>query len=620
MINIHLDKKLNIILPNTNKALRKVLTDISTKEFESISSGKDLKSIMSSLLKESSQNSSADKALLKLVKDNPTLKDLGSASQNLKELIVSVKNDKQLSHVEKLLEKFIPKMQDVKTNNVKTTLENSGVFLESKLKNIKEPQTKLKNLLEKLDSSLQKSTLPSVKTIKMKLHEILKSIPNTPQTKESPKVQETLVKSTQELVKSVSKELKSADPITTKDFTQKLAKLEHLLEPKNLEKTNFKAEKLHDSLKEVIDTLKTSYTKQSAKTTINLDSILKKITPKTTKDLPNNLVKDLPKAIQEVSKNIQDIKQNINTQTTKDLPLQTLKEVLPKLEKLQINLQTNITQKKEIKLPQVQESLKQIVMSTQEIAPKELKTVVDLLSKIFKPLQNIQETEVSMDKKTPIEIKNIVQDLKTHIAKADPIYSSNVKEVLKDLSLLNAPAKLSNEQNIKEILNNDLKAVLHKVSDEVSKLQTPTQAEVLKHIDKLTLQIDYYQLVSHLSNSSSLYVPYSWEQMQDGEISMKHSKDDKFYCDIDLKLKDYGELNLRLTLYDKNQLNINIHSDNDEFKEIMKEAIPELRKALIDVSITPREIRLHEKTKKQATISVYDEISQDLDAGFEVIG
>jgi flagellar hook-length control protein FliK len=108
--------------------------------------------------------------------------------------------------------------------------------------------------------------------------------------------------------------------------------------------------------------------------------------------------------------------------------------------------------------------------------------------------------------------------------------------------------------------------------------------------------------------------------MQDGEISIKHSKDDRFYCDIDLKLKDYGELNLRLTLYDKNQLNIYIKSDSDEFKQIIKEAIPELRRALVDVQITPRDIRVLSKSKEIDSKSVYDEIARDLDIGFEVRG
>jgi len=535
MISINTDKKLNIILPNTNKALKEVLKDATPQELDVITKGKDLKSIIGSLLKESAQNSSADKTLLSLVKSNPTLKDLGSATQNLKELLTALKSDKSLLHVEKVLEKFMPDIKDIKNTNVKNTLENSGVFLESKLKNIKEPQTKLRTLLETLNTELQNTKTPSVKALKTKIEELLKNIPTTPSTKENPKLQESLVKTTQEIVKNISKELKNADPITTKEFSQKLDKLQHLTEAKNLEKTNFKAEVLKDTIKEVITTLKSSFTKEASSNLNALNKVLEQIKPEA--------LKDLPKAINEIVKNIQETKTKISD-----------KNIIVKLEKV------------------------------------------------------------------AVDIKNIVQDLKTNIAKADPVHSNGVKTVLKELTLLNSPIKLSPEQNIKEILNNDLKAVLHKANEDVSKIQTPAQAEVLKHIDKLSLQIDYYQLVSHLSNSSSLYIPFSWEQMQDGEVSIKHSKDDKFYCDIELKLKEYGELNVRLTLYDKNQLNINIHSDSDEFKEIMKEAIPELRAALIDMQITPREIRVHEKNKQQATTNIYNEIAQDLEMGFEVRG
>jgi len=604
MISINTDKKLNIILPNTNKALKKVLKDATNDELEVITKGKDLKSIIGSLLKESSQNSSADKTLLTLVKNNPTLKDLGSASQNIKELLSTLKSDKELLHVEKILQKFLPDMKDIKNADVKTTMQNSGVFLESKLKDIKEPQIVLKNLLTQLNSILKKSPSPVARTIQNQVQELLKSIPDTPTTKENPKLQENLAKSTQEIVKNLTKELKNADVISSKGFTQKLDKLEHLTQTKNLEKTNFKLENLRESIKDVINTLKSSYTKDSTASVNALNKVLQELKPE--------LAKDLPKAISEVVKNIQDIKQENTKQPI--LP----KEHLEKLDKIQNSIENTLVEKKELQLPPLQESIKQMVTSLQTSEPtKETKSIIDLLTKILKPLQNPEQI---IDKKSTFELKNIVQDIKTNIAKADPIHSVDVKNTLKELTILNSPAKLSVEQNIKEILNNDLKAVLHKVSQEVTKLQTPTQTEVLKHIDKLNLQIDYYQLVSHLSNSSSLYIPFSWEQMQDGEVSIKHSKDDKFYCDIELKLKDYGDLNVRLTLYDKNQLNINIHAQSDEFKEIMKEAIPELRSALIDMQITPREIRIHEKNQKSTSTSVYNEIAQDLEMGFEVRG
>ncbi|MEA3370817.1 MAG: flagellar hook-length control protein FliK [Campylobacterota bacterium] len=182
---------------------------------------------------------------------------------------------------------------------------------------------------------------------------------------------------------------------------------------------------------------------------------------------------------------------------------------------------------------------------------------------------------------------------------------------------LESKLKNASPQNAKEIMANDLKAVLLKATDEISASSNPNKSEILRQVDKLLLQIDYHQLLSHLSNSSSLYIPFSWEDMQEGQINLKKDKNDTFYCDIDLKLKEYGELNIRLTLYEKNQLNIHIHSDNKEFKEIIKENISSLRLALTESKITPREIRLLGLTKTENS-SAYEENSTNIDMGFEV--
>ena len=153
--------------------------------------------------------------------------------------------------------------------------------------------------------------------------------------------------------------------------------------------------------------------------------------------------------------------------------------------------------------------------------------------------------------------------------------------------------------------------------EEIAKSSHVNQSEILKQIDKLSLQIDHYQLLSHLSNGTSLYLPFSWDMLEEGNIEMKKSDDDKFYCDIDLKLKEYGELNLKLTLYEENQLNLHIYSSNEEFKTKVKENIPSLRSALIDTHITPREIRIFEP-KAKAPNSPYGAVDDDFQMGFEV--
>ncbi|MCW8953511.1 MAG: flagellar hook-length control protein FliK [Sulfurimonas sp.] len=529
MINFAVDKKLNIILPSTNKALAEVLKDASPKELEAITKGKDLKSIISSLLKGSSQNPSADKTLLELVKNNPTLKSLGKVNETLKELLSSLKSDKNLQPVEKFIQKFLPNIKELNNTNIKPSLENSGVFLESKIKHVENPQIKLTKHLTDMSNILQKSDIPNTKAINAQIKElmslpVLKDATNevfSKNAKENPKVLENLAKNVQDIVKTITSELKQANPITTPVFERKLTNLEQLVGSKNLENENFKLPVLKESIQQVTHTLQNSFTKES---------------------------KGFLDALNKIFNTIQTIEQNQNTLKT----------------------------------------------------PTTLKTQVVI--------------EELLNKKVPSEIKNIIENVKIAIKNSDPLFSKPALAILNELSLLKSAHKLSPQLHVKEILSNDFKAVLYKASEDVVKLAAPNQSEITKQIDKLVLQIDYHQLVSHLSNASSLYIPFSWQEMEDGNITIKQAEKDKFYCDIELKLKEYGELKLRLTLYDKNQLNIHINSDNEEFKKIIKENIPTLRKALIDTQITPREIRLFNKTKTTA----YESNSTDIGMGFEV--
>ncbi len=217
--------------------------------------------------------------------------------------------------------------------------------------------------------------------------------------------------------------------------------------------------------------------------------------------------------------------------------------------------------------------------------------------------------------KTPLPIEQTLKNLLTNIKDlSEPI----LKQKFENSGVfLESKLKNANTQNIKEIISNDLKSILLQASEEIANSSNPNKTEILKQVDKLLLQIDYHQLLSHLSNSSSLYIPFSWEQLQEGQIELKKDKENRFYCDIDLKLKEYGELNLKLTLYDKNQLNIHIYSDSGDLKEMIKENISSLRSALIESHITPREIRLFESSKKSEP-SPYDNNDKPIDLGFEV--
>lgn len=523
MINLSLNKQLDIVMPNTNKALAVVLEQATPKELATISKDKDLKSIMDSLLKNSSQNSSGDKTLLDLAKNNPTLKDLGNVSSTIKDLINTIKLDKNPLPIETTLKNFLVDIKDLSEPLLKQKLENSGIFLESKLKNVQNPQLELKNLLEALDKSISKSDIFTVKVLSEKIKELLnnsalKNASNSALTQaanDDPNTLKQLAKGVANILAKLQEQIKGGDAITGKDVAAQLSKLEHLLDSKLLTSQNFK-------------------------------------------------------------------------------------------------------------LSSIQDTLNQLSAQLSQSAKPEAKSLLDSIIKILDALKHIEQNSLSknsldalLEKKLPQEIRSVTESLKGLIDKADAVFSKDTASLANKLAHLSTPEKLATQNNVKDILSQDLKAILAKAGEEIKNSSHPHQAELLKQIDKLALHVDYYQLVSHLSNSSSLYLPFSWDSLEEGNINLKKDKDDKFYCDIDLKLKEYGELKLRMMLYEKNQLNIQIYSSSTDLKDIIKENVGMLRSALIDNQITPREIRLFD-TAKKSVASPYESSYKDIDMGFEV--
>ncbi|MDF1883929.1 flagellar hook-length control protein FliK [Sulfurimonas sp. SAG-AH-194-C21] len=426
MINFNTSKSLNIILPNTNKALSEVLKSVTPKELETLSKGRDLKSIVSTLLQQSAKDSSGDKKLLSMLKQNPTFKNLSSVSSSIKELYQTLQKEKNPLPLEKQLTSFLSNIKNISEADLKTKIENSGLFLENKIKNLQTPAVALKSVLNELTKVLDDTKLSNVQTINKQLKELLAS----------------------DLFKNIS----------------------------------------------------------------NADL------------------------------------------------LKSLKSDLASLTSLSKNVQT-------------------------------------LLEQFSKPLNSPLDKQLQPN---------------------DILFSKETKSLFDKINLLNKPESLQTQAFAKELFSHDLKAVLLKAYEEVKNSSSPNKAELLKQIDKLTLQIDYHQLLSQLGNSTSLYIPYSWDALEDGNITIKSAKDDRFFTDIELNLKDYGELKLRLGMFETNQLNINISAQSKELKKILQENIATLKRQLIGENIIPVSIRFLDDSP--TVTSAYNEYNQDLNAGFEVKG
>jgi hypothetical protein len=140
----------------------------------------------------------------------------------------------------------------------------------------------------------------------------------------------------------------------------------------------------------------------------------------------------------------------------------------------------------------------------------------------------------------------------------------------------------------------------------------------LEQTEKLLTQIDYHQLLSHLSSSNSIYFPFVWDQLQEGSLAFKKTADKKFYCEINLVLKEYGELDLMMGLYDETQLEIQAHTEKPELKALIHEHIADLRAMLIKSGLTPRSIRIFERNESKTPLNESYASSEGSDLGFEV--
>lgn len=103
-------------------------------------------------------------------------------------------------------------------------------------------------------------------------------------------------------------------------------------------------------------------------------------------------------------------------------------------------------------------------------------------------------------------------------------------------------------------------------------------------------------------------------------MAFKKTADKKFYCEINLRLKEYGELNLMMGLYEGNQLEIQAHTEKPELKTLIQENISQLRSLLINADLTPRSIRIFEMKETLSPLKdTYTTDGNGSDLGFEVM-
>jgi len=151
--------------------------------------------------------------------------------------------------------------------------------------------------------------------------------------------------------------------------------------------------------------------------------------------------------------------------------------------------------------------------------------------------------------------------------------------------------------DLKKELSIDIKANLLQIREELAKNSDMTSKNTLSRVDKVLTNIIYYQLSSFGMGANVLYLPLLWDGLEEGRVSIKKLKQKRFFCEINLKLKDFGKIDLLVMLFDDIYINISIFTQNSEFLGRIKDNLQLLRQGISSLSLVPSNIYLYDSLK-----------------------
>lgn len=541
---------LNILLANNNRVLNDALKEADNKT-------------LNNLLKQDSSNSSSSTNT--------------AASSILKEVLNSIKDGtKSNSSLENIL----------KNSTAFKDLGNLSSNLSSLLENIKDDESlqKFKPLLENFLKNIKDVTADNlkeqIKNSGIFLENKLSSNPNA---------------KLENLLQNISNLLKTIDTPEAKNSSQII---DNIL--KNIPKDgSLKGSELLNNLKTLVNSLQ------------NLSSSLNSNQTQTL----NNLANELKNFIQNGS---------IIESKTENLVQKTLTQAQT-LEDENIN-RANIEIKSLIN-NQVKELLNQIKQDlTQNQNIIQNKNILTLIDKLIALPDLFSKSEAILNSVQNSNISNFSNNFATNL---NPLLTA-LKESLQAINPKNIEIQNQINSLIKKVeniiqeytnnqldnpkdnqkLDNDFKSILLKMQDEVAQKTDIKSQDSLKTINNLLTQIDMQQLTSLVSNSNFVYIPFFWEMLEDGTVEIKEKEEDKFFCQIKLTLKDFGKIDLMLSMYDENKLDMTIYAQREHFKVTLRDNLQKLKLALNEANIIPMHIKLldmkeESENKEQKPTNVY---------------
>ena len=541
---------LNILLANNNRVLNDALKEADNKT-------------LNNLLKQDSSNSSsstntAASSILKEVLNS--IKDGTKSNSTLENILKNSTAFKDLGNLSSNLSSLLESIKDDES------LQKFKPLLESFLKNIKDVtadnlKEQIKNSGIFLENKLSSNPNAKLENLLQNISNLLKTI-DTPEAKNSSQIIDNILKN---IPKDGS--LKSSELVNNlKTLVSSLQNLSSSLNSNQTQTLNNLANELKNFIQNgsMIESKTENLVQKTLTQTQTLEDENINRANSEIKSLINNQVKELLTQIKQDLTQNQNIIQNKNILTLID-KLISLPDLFSKSEAILNSVQnSNISNFSNNFATNLNPLLTALKESLQAINPKNTE---------------IQNQINSLIKK----VENIIQE-----------YTNNNLDNPKD----------------NQKLDNDFKSILLKMQDEVAQKTDIKSQDSLKTINNLLTQIDMQQLTSLVSNSNFVYIPFFWEMLEDGTVEIKEKEEDKFFCQIKLTLKDFGKIDLMLSMYDENKLDMTIYAQREHFKVTLRDNLQKLKLALNEANIIPMNVKLldmkeESETQEQKPTNVY---------------
>ena len=539
---------LNILLANNNRVLNDALKEADNKT-------------LNNLLKQDSSNSSsstntAASSILKEVLNS--IKDGTKSNSSLENILKNSTAFKDLGNLSSNLSSLLESIKDDES------LQKFKPLLESFLKNIKDVtadnlKEQIKNSGIFLENKLSSNPNAKLENLLQNISNLLKTI-DTPEAKNSSQIIDNILKN---IPKDGS--LKSSELVNNlKTLVSSLQNLSSSLNSNQTQTLNNLANELKNFIQNgvMIESKTENLVPKTQTQTPQTEDV--DVANTQIKNLINNQVKELLTQIKQDLTQNQNIIQNKNILTLID-KLISLPDLFSKSEAILNSVQnSNISNFSNNFATNLNPLLTALKESLQAINPKNIE---------------IQNQINSLIKK----VENIIQE-----------YTNNNLDNPKD----------------NQKLDNDFKSILLKMQDEVAQKTDIKSQDSLKTINNLLTQIDMQQLTSLVSNSNFVYIPFFWEMLEDGTVEIKQKEEDKFFCQIKLTLKDFGKIDLMLSMYDENKLDMTIYAQREHFKVTLRDNLQKLKLALNEANIIPMNVKLldmkeESETQEQKPTNVY---------------